>query len=181
MSKDKALSNENIWAPWRTEYIVSLSESQGEPECFVCEARDSQDDAANLVIWRGPRALAILNRYPYTGGHALVCPNNHVADLDDMDEATHIECLSMLRDMKRVMAEALKPHGFNIGCNLGRAAGAGLPGHLHWHIVPRWVGDTNYLEVLAQTRIVPVSLEHLHDALTTSARDLNVPWAVAGS
>jgi ATP adenylyltransferase len=179
MSKDKGLSNKNIWAPWRTEYIMSLGEMKDDGDCFVCDARDSQDDAANLVVWRGPNAIAILNRYPYTGGHTLVCPNAHVADLDDMDEATHLECMTMLRDVKRVMAAAINPHGFNIGCNLGAPAGAGLPGHVHWHVVPRWVGDTNYLEVLAQTRIVPVSLEQLHTSLVDAARQFDLPWAIA--
>ncbi|MCY2927707.1 MAG: HIT domain-containing protein, partial [Planctomycetota bacterium] len=131
----------NLWAPWRMEYIHSLSGPEGE--CFLCRDRDNQaDDDKNLVLWRGPRCLAVLNRFPYTGGHALVAPNAHVADLGDLDTPTMTEIMEMVRDVQKVLQEVVHAHGFNIGINLGRCAGAGLPGHLHVHVVPRWNGDT---------------------------------------
>ena len=173
--RDKALSNENIWAPWRTEYITSITERQ-EGTCFVCAARDAEDDAGNLVVWRGQHALALLNRYPYTGGHMMICPNAHVAELADVDDATMAETMQMARDMVAALKLAVHAHGFNIGCNIGAAAGAGLPGHLHWHVVPRWVGDTNYLEALAQTRIVPISLEQVREAVLAATAELALPW-----
>jgi ATP adenylyltransferase len=176
--RDKALSNENIWAPWRTEYIASITERQ-EGACFVCDARDSNDDAGNLVLWRGPNAIAMLNRFPYTGGHALICPNAHVADISEVDEETSQEISRMCCDMVEVLKHAVHAHGYNIGVNLGIAAGAGLPGHLHWHVVPRWQGDTNYLEALAQVRMVPISLEQLQVLITDAARQLDLPWTIA--
>jgi ATP adenylyltransferase len=175
--RDKGLSNENIWAPWRTEYITSITDRQ-EGACFVCTARDSDDDLGNLVLWRGPNAIAMLNRFPYTGGHTLICPNAHVADMCEVDDATMDEISRMSRDMVETLKLAVQAHGYNIGCNLGAAAGAGLPGHLHWHVVPRWQGDTNYLEALAQVRMVPVSLEQLQIVITDAARELKLPWSI---
>jgi ATP adenylyltransferase len=166
--------NCNIWAPWRTEYIESLSES--ESGCFLCTARDETDrDAENLVLWRGPRTLTVLNRYPYTGGHALIAPLDHVGDMADLDDATLLEMMRVARDMQTILSDALKAQGFNIGYNIGRCAGAGLPEHLHMHVVPRWAGDVNMLTVLGHVRVVPISLEQLYDTITEAARSLDLP------
>jgi ATP adenylyltransferase len=157
------------------EYINGLAD-EGEG-CFLCRCRDDRDhDAANLVLWRGRRCLAVLNRFPYTGGHSLVAPLDHVAEPDELDDQTMLELFQMFRDLQRVLSQALHAQGFNIGINLGRCAGAGLPEHLHAHVVPRWAGDTNFMPVLAGETIIPVALEKLHAQLRQTARQLRLPW-----
>ena len=157
------------------EYIDSLTD--GDEGCFLCRCRDSQDgDAANLVLWRGATSFAVLNRFPYTGGHSLVAPLEHLAGLADLDEATMVEMFQMLRDLQIVISLAINAQGFNVGINLGRCAGAGLPGHLHAHVVPRWAGDTNFMPVLSGTRVIPMALERLHAQLRQEAGRLDLPW-----
>ena len=164
----------NIWAPWRTEYIRSLADHQDD-DCFLCRDRDEPDrDRENLVLWRRSRCLAVLNRFPYTGGHALVAPLDHAGDLAAIDAPTMLEMMEMLRDLQVVLGEGLGAHGFNIGINVGRCAGAGLPGHLHAHIVPRWDGDTNFMSVFDQVRLIPMSLEAIYDALADAAGRLGI-------
>ncbi len=156
------------------EYIDGLADNDG---CFLCRCRDqTAQDAANLVLWRGRRCFAVLNRFPYTGGHSLVAPLDHLGELSELDDPAMLEMVQMLRDLQRVLSEALHAQGFNIGINFGRCAGAGLPGHLHVHLVPRWAGDTNFMPVLADQTIIPVALEKLHDQLRQTARKLNLPW-----
>ena len=165
----------NLWAPWRAEYIQSLSDEDDDETCFLCRCRDQADrDRANLVLWRGRRCLAVMNRFPYTGGHALVAPLDHVGDLASIDGATMQEMMEMLRDLQTSLASALGAQGFNIGMNVGRCAGAGLPGHLHAHIVPRWPGDTNFMSVFDEIRVVPMSLERIYDATRAAARDMGI-------
>jgi len=166
--------NRNIWAPWRMEYIDSLSEKPGA--CFLCRYRDEVgSDARNLVLWRGPRTLTVLNRFPYTGGHSMVAPLEHVADLVDLDDATLLELLRSIRDLRQVLSRALRAEGFNIGINIGRCAGAGLPGHLHAHLVPRWPGDTNFMPVFGGVRVIPQTLESLYEQVRQAARELALP------
>lgn len=164
----------NIWAPWRMEYIESLS---GDEEgCFLCKIRDRPaDDEENLLIWRGPRSLTVLNRFPYTGGHSLIAPRAHVGDLADVDDATVLEMMAAVRDIQRVLAETIRAQGFNIGINIGRCAGAGLPGHLHIHVVPRWAGDTNFMAVFGDVRVIPTSLRKLRGQLCQAAERLGLP------
>jgi len=164
----------NLWAPWRMEYIDSLS---GDDEgCFLCrDGADAEHDRANLVLWRGRRSLAVLNRFPYTGGHTLVAPYEHLAGLDQLDGDTMLEMMRMVRDLQKALTEAVRAQGFNIGINIGRCAGAGLPGHLHLHVVPRWNGDTNFISVLGGARVIPVTLEKLLDELARASRDLGLP------
>ncbi len=163
----------NLWAPWRAEYIQSLS---GDDDgCFLCRCRDETDrDRQNLVLMRRGGCLAVMNRFPYTGGHALVAPLEHVADFAALDGATMQEIMETLSDLQTLMADALGAQGFNIGVNIGRCAGAGLPGHLHAHIVPRWPGDTNFMSVFDDVRVVPMSLESIYDALAAAAQRLGV-------
>ncbi len=164
----------NIWAPWRMEYINGLAE--GDDGCFLCRCRDQREDAKNLVLWRGPRTLTVLNRFPYTGGHSLVAPLEHLAGLGDLDDATLLEMLQMVRDLQRVLEGTIHAQGFNIGMNLGRCAGAGLPDHLHVHVVPRWTGDTNFMPVLGEATVIPVALAKLHAQLRQTAGQLGLPW-----
>ncbi|MGA2266405.1 MAG: HIT domain-containing protein [Phycisphaerae bacterium] len=167
--------HENIWAPWRMEYINGLAD--GDDGCFLCRCRDDRkNDAANLVLWRGRKNFIVLNRFPYTGGHSMVAPLEHLADLTDLDDATMLEMLQMIRDLQRVLSQTVHAHGFNIGINLGRCAGAGLPDHLHVHVVPRWAGDTNFMPVLTGKTVIPVALEKLFAQLRQTAGQLRLPW-----
>ena len=165
--------NVNIWAPWRMEYIESLS---GDPGCFLCNIRENPaDDEKNLVIWRGQRAVTVMNRFPYTGGHCLIAPYDHVPDLDQMDAATLLEMMAMVRDIQKALTGAIAAQGFNVGINVGRCAGAGLPGHLHIHVVPRWSGDTNFMSVFGDVRVIPDALSNLRRKIVTAAEKLGLP------
>jgi len=169
----------NLWAPWRIEYIRSLGGEEGG--CFFCRYRDRpEQDADNLVLWRGAHSFAVLNRFPYTGGHALVAPFAHRPDLEALDAATVQELFALTRDTKRVLERALGADGFNVGLNLGRCAGAGLPGHLHVHIVPRWEGDTNFVSILGDVRVIPQTLGELRAELLATAAEMHLPDLPAG-
>lgn len=166
--------NRNIWAPWRMEYIDSLAEP--DDECFLCRCRDQRDrDEQNLVLWRSDHCMAVLNRYPYTGGHALVAPLEHVANLADLSQQAMLELMSLLIDLQQVMTHAISAQGFNIGMNAGRCAGAGLPGHLHVHIVPRWPGDTNFMGILGDVRVIHTSLAEVYTQLRCASEELKLP------
>jgi ATP adenylyltransferase len=161
------VAQEQIWAPWRLSYIVTTKEHQPEG-CFLCRyAADPKTDAENLVIARGPRTLTLLNRYPYNNGHLLVAPLAHKANLEDLDDEELLEGMRALQDMTRLIRQRMSAEGFNIGVNLGRIAGAGVPGHLHWHLVPRWSGDTNFMPVLADVNVIPQSLTALRELLAS--------------
>jgi len=165
----------NIWAPWRMEYINGLHEG-ADDGCFLCRYRDrAEDDRENLVLWRGRRSFAVLNRFPYTGGHSMVAPFDHVADLDDLSGETMLELMRMLRDLRRLLAHVVRAQGFNVGMNIGRCAGAGLPDHLHIHIVPRWAGDTNFMAVLGAARVIPQTLQDLFSQLRQASERLELP------
>lgn len=163
---------DNLWAPWRMEYIAGLTDA--EPTgCFLCRyCAAPAEDREHHVLWRTERTLVLLNRYPYTSGHLLVAPAAHVPVLDQLPEATLAELTLKLRDAARVLTEALRPQGLNIGMNLGRCAGAGLPDHLHWHIVPRWSGDTNFMPVIGDVRVIPESIAQTAEKLRAAAATL---------
>ncbi|HOD81152.1 MAG: AP-4-A phosphorylase [Spirochaetes bacterium ADurb.BinA120] len=172
--------NTNLWAPWRMEYIDSLG---GQEEgCFLCRYREApvDQDPHNLVLTRLERSLVVLNRFPYTGGHAMVAPLDHVGQLGELETATLVEMMQAVRDLQAVMDRALKAHGYNIGLNVGRCAGAGLPGHLHIHVVPRWAGDTNFMAVLGQVRVIPQSIQETFAAMRRAADDLGLLLARTG-
>jgi len=168
--------SKNIWAPWRMEYIREL----GRPDtgCFLCEYWISPDqDAANHVLWRTTRSLVCFNRYPYTNGHLLIAVAAHKAGLDDLDDAEKLELMQLTADAQSVLTRAVEPHGFNIGINLGRCAGAGLPDHLHLHVVPRWSGDTNFMSVCSDVRVIMQSIDTLYRQLRQLSLDLGLPKA----
>ncbi|MCA9243280.1 MAG: HIT domain-containing protein [Phycisphaerales bacterium] len=166
--------SENVWAPWRMDYIEGLSEGESPPACFLCHYHDHPDDASQHVIWRSARSLTLLNRFPYTTGHLLVAPTAHRARLDELDAETLQELTARLRDGMRLLDRVLKPHGYNVGMNLGRCAGAGLPDHLHWHIVPRWGGDTNFMSVVGGARVIPQDLDTTYANCLKAAAELGV-------
>jgi ATP adenylyltransferase len=138
---------------------VEQAQGDEDPEaCFLCEKPREGDDAAALILARAGAAYALLNAYPYNPGHLLVAPFRHVAALEDLTDDESRDCQSLLARSVRAIEEEMEPHGFNVGMNLGRVAGAGVPGHLHWHLVPRWNGDTNFMTVLGDVRVLPEAL-----------------------
>lgn len=154
--------NQNIWAPWRMEYIRSLGDEMEEDDCFLCRYWEHPEtDRENHVIWRTKSTFVVMNRYPYTNGHLLIAHARHKSDLADLKDDELAEMARTIRDGVNVLRKTLSPHGFNIGYNLGQCAGAGLPDHLHAHIVPRWSGDTNYMAVIGDSRVIPDSLDAL--------------------
>jgi ATP adenylyltransferase len=165
---------QNLWAPWRMEYIESLHART--PGCFLCQyAEHPAADERNLVVWRGPRTLVLLNRFPYSNGHALVTPLRHVAGLDGLTPDELLELICRVRDVQQALTQALGAQGFNIGFNMGACAGAGLPDHVHAHVVPRWAGDVNYMAVLADVKVMPQALERTMTALREASAALGLP------
>ncbi len=163
---------DNLWAPWRMEYIRSLTGDGSGSDCFLCDyAAHPEKDRDNHVLYRGDRSLVVMNRFPYSNGHLLVAPLEHRADLHDLDEGTLLEQTTLTRDWVRIVTETVHCHGFNVGMNFGRCAGAGLPGHLHLHLVPRWNGDTNFMATTGNTRVIPQDLNELYDLLLARAAD----------
>lgn len=157
-------SVQNLWAPWRGEYVVG-EKPAGCPLCTKLEL----DDEAALILARGEHVYAMLNLFPYNNGHVMVVPYRHVADLEELTRAESAEAQRMLERGIRAARAAMGPGGFNVGLNLGEAAGAGIAAHLHWHLVPRWQGDTNFMPVLADVRVMP---EHM----ATTWRKLRDAW-----
>ncbi|HVN76714.1 MAG TPA: HIT domain-containing protein [Thermoanaerobaculaceae bacterium] len=156
-----------LFAPWRFAYVTHAGASQ---QCVLCAAVGGGEDT--LTLARGERAFALLNRFPYTSGHAMVAPVAHVADLSQLDAATLSEMMSLLQRIVRALTQVYQPHGFNIGFNLGEAAGAGIADHLHLHVVPRWRGDTNFMAVTADVRVIP---EELTETRAKLRRALEAP------
>jgi len=146
----------HLWSPWRMTYIESPKNQSG---CVFCNAQAQADDAENLIVQRGEHSFVILNRFPYTSGHLMVIPFIHKPNLEELDSATRAEMMELTSRCTTLLKDIYKPHGFNVGVNIGEAAGAGVLGHVHIHIVPRWVGDTNFMSAVGETRVLPESLE----------------------
>ena len=164
----------NIWAPWRMVYIRSLEEVLGDG-CFLCRYwSEPARDQANRVLWRSERAFVVLNLFPYTNGHMLIAPAAHKAELAELDESESVELMRYTRDAMAVLREAVRAQGFNVGMNFGRCAGAGLPEHLHIHVVPRWEGDTNFMPVLGNAKVIPQSLDEVYAELRRAAQRLGL-------
>ncbi len=158
-----------LWTPWRSQYIDTFrdeDEKNGEA-CFLCQAAQSpENDTKLLVAARREHCFAILNKYPYNNGHTLIAPYRHICELSELSDDELINLTFTIREAANALGKIYKPHGFNIGINIGRAAGAGVPGHLHYHIVPRWVGDTSFTSVFADTKVVSESLVHTRKLLS---------------
>jgi ATP adenylyltransferase len=160
--------SESLHAPWRIEYIRSLEKPAAPDACFICDAAKASTDAerrARFVLWSTEFSVVIINIFPYTNGHLLVAPKAHKPDLEllTLDESNDLQ--SQTTAAVKLLKRALSPQGFNIGINLGRCAGAGVPGHIHQHVVPRWAGDTNFMSVVGEVRVVPQAMSQLHDEL----------------
>jgi ATP adenylyltransferase len=148
-------SMDRLWAPWRAKYIESFSneESKGK-ECLFCEKAKSNDDEKNLVLFRGETCYIIMNLFPYNSGHIMVVPYKHTSSFSSLTEEEMLELMKVIKKGISALEIALKPHGFNIGVNLGRVSGAGIEDHIHFHIVPRWNGDTNFMPVISETKVI---------------------------
>jgi len=155
---------ERLWSPWRMEYIQA-STGVVEDRCVFCALLDEGDPDGERILRREPLVYVALAKYPYAPGHLLVLPTRHVADLEGLTEDEQSAIARLVRTSVRVLRDVSEPHGFNIGLNLGRAAGAGIPEHLHWHVVPRWGGDTNFMPVIGQTRVMPELLDETYAKL----------------
>jgi ATP adenylyltransferase len=157
---------DRLWAPWRLSYVASAKPTTDHDPCFICQGLAETDDRANLIAWRGGKSVVVLNRFPYNNGHLLVAPNAHKGQLHELENDEILEMQQTIARLVGTMRELMTPDGFNVGLNLGKAAGAGLPGHLHWHIVPRWNGDTNFMAVVSDTRVIVQSLDEFYTGLT---------------
>jgi ATP adenylyltransferase len=151
-----------VWAPWRLEYIATADE---QPGCVFCEESAGTLGAASLLVHSGATAIALLNKYPYSSGHLMVAPRRHVGDLAEMTDGEALEIHHLAVRALRVLGEVYGPGGFNLGWNLGRVAGAGIADHVHQHVVPRWAGDTNFMPVLADVKVIPEHLLETRDRL----------------
>lgn len=139
-----------IWAPWRIDYI----KSEKEPYCIFCDMLEKDDDEAMLILKRGDKSFVVMNKYPYTNGHLMVAPYRHTNQLVSLEPEEYSEMFALVQDCVKVLKAEMNPHGFNIGLNLGLVAGAGVEDHLHFHVVPRWNGDSNFMPVLADCRVI---------------------------
>ena len=154
-----------IWAPWRMEYLLKDKDKKDAQGCVFCVGDDTSGDAKRQILYRGEHGFIVMNRYPYSNGHLLILPFRHLCDLSDLSVAEGMELFQLLTLAKEVMQEKLSCQGFNLGMNLGSAAGAGIPGHLHWHVVPRWQGDTNFMPVVGELKVIPQHLHRTYDIL----------------
>ncbi|HSI80519.1 MAG TPA: HIT domain-containing protein [Solirubrobacterales bacterium] len=158
------MATERIWAPWRLAYVKDAAKDSDD-ECIFCAKAAEEDDEANLIVHRGERCFVILNLYPYTNGHLMVAPYQHLSTLPALDPETVAEMMALAQRAMTALEERYSPHGYNVGFNQGRVAGAGVEHHIHMHVVPRWGGDTNFMPVLADTRVMPQTLEQTYEAL----------------
>lgn len=157
-----------LWAPWRREYVTKADSK----ECFLCEALKKVDGEENLILKRGKWSFIILNRFPYNSGHLMVAPLRHEGELLRLTQEEKKEIWELMELSLKLLSKVYNPHGFNIGINIGRPAGAGLITHFHLHIVPRWEGDTNFLPVFSQTKVIPEALEESYRRLKEGLEDL---------
>jgi ATP adenylyltransferase len=168
--------NPNLWAPWRMEYIRSLEDEQRESKaCFLCAyAANAEDDAAHHIVWRGEHVFVMMNRFPYTNGHLMIAPKRHIGDPTQLEEHELIEFTRLTYLGLELLRRVVHAEGFNVGSNIGRCAGAGLPDHLHNHVVARWGGDTNYMAVLGGMRVIPDGLDATYAELIAEARKMGL-------
>ncbi|MHC4259750.1 MAG: HIT family protein [Planctomycetota bacterium] len=167
------MERKNLWAPWRIGYVQGLNQSS---DCFICHNQATpEEDDKNLVLWRSRLCLVILNHFPYNNGHLLIAPARHIPDLDQATDEEMLEMTKLVRESQKALSLAIQPHGFNVGMNFGRCAGAGLPEHLHIHLVPRWSGDTNFMNVCSDTDVISQSLSELFEQLKQISAGHNLP------
>ena len=160
---------ETLFAPWRLEYVSTVDE-RDRSECIFCDAFASTDDRSTLTLRRDRHSFSLLNLYPYTTGHSMVAPIHHCSDLSEIDEVTLTEMMRTAQDLMAAMGEVYHPHGFNVGFNVGEAAGAGIEEHLHLHVVPRWRGDNNMMTVVGETRVIPEDIGRTFERMSAALK-----------
>jgi ATP adenylyltransferase len=159
---------DHIWSPWRYRYV---STAAPQDECIFCAKPAAGRDQENYIVYRGKWNFVILNLYPYTSGHLMIAPYEHVASIEEMAEETAQEMMSLLRRATRHLREIYRPRGLNLGMNIGECAGAGIAGHVHMHVVPRWPGDANFMSVVGETRVMPEALDQTYRKLKAAFSD----------
>jgi ATP adenylyltransferase len=168
------MESKNLYAPWRMEYIRTLEKPDGDG-CFLClaaAANTDEEKRSRLLLWTTDLSIVLINRFPYTNGHLLIAPRAHKPDLDQLTDAEHLDLQKQATIAVKLLKRAVSAQGFNLGTNIGRAAGAGLPGHIHQHVVPRWSGDTNFFSVVGEVRVVPQAISQLYDELIRAKAEL---------
>ncbi len=155
------MADKMIWAPWRSHFVLSKKEKG----CIFCKRLKMKDSLKNLILYRGEKCFVILNKFPYNSGHALIVPNRHVGQVERLTAQESHEFFELTQQTVVAIKNTLKPGSLNLGMNLGRSSGAGIPGHLHMHVVPRWQGDTNFMPVIGKTDVISVPLEPVYEAL----------------
>lgn len=164
---------DKLWAPWRSRYLTAITDHKSKGKgCLFCRIAKEENDVANAIFVRKKYCYAVLNIYPYNNGHSLIVPYRHVKDFSQLKTDEKMEFFDLLEYVKRLMVRELKPDGFNIGMNIGKSAGAGVPGHIHMHIVPRWNGDVNFMPVTAQTKVISQSLKELYKRFVSAHKAL---------
>jgi ATP adenylyltransferase len=166
-----------LFAPWRMDYIRSLHKPGGT-SCFLCEAAAAENETQareRVVLWQTAHSVVLMNRYPYTNGHLLVAPRAHKADLEELLPEEKIDLVEQTTEAVRLLKRAVSAQGFNIGINLGRCAGAGVPGHLHQHVVPRWAGDVNFMSVVGEVQVVPEAVSQMYSELLRVREEMGKP------
>jgi ATP adenylyltransferase len=162
---------DHLWAPWRGEY-VERGACEADGTCFLCEAWMSKDDRHSRVVCRSASSFVILNIYPYNAGHIMVAPSAHTGNIEDLHGDALRDLMELVQQSVRALKRAYSPQGINIGMNLGRSAGAGLEDHIHFHLVPRWNGDTNFMPVLAETKVISEHLEKTYERLRKAFEEI---------
>ena len=167
------MERKSLWAPWRIPYIRGIEETEG---CVLChDFAHPETDDENLLLWRTEKSLVVLNRFPYNNGHLLISPARHIAALDEATDEEMTELMKLVREAQRALSLTVRPHGFNVGLNFGRCAGAGLPGHMHIHVVPRWDGDTSFMSTCTDTKVVSQSMDDLLAELRAVSAEHGLP------
>lgn len=164
---------ERLWSPWRNEYVTTAGSSEGG--CVFCDHLAENDDAKAHILWRGAHVFVILNAYPYNTGHVMIAPLRHVGELGDLSAEERAELMETSNRSVAIIKETMNADGFNVGINLGSAGGAGIPDHLHMHVVPRWGGDTNFMTTVGDTKVLPEMLADTDSKLRPSFRDSGSP------
>ena len=160
---------DQLWAPWRLSYVAQPSKPKSDDpcgDCFICHGLMANDDRASLIAYRSELSTIVLNRFPYNNGHVLIAPKAHKAKPSELTDAETLDLQQLITRVMAAFDKTMKPDGYNVGLNLGRVAGAGLPGHLHWHVVPRWSGDINFMPILGETAVMVQSLDALWELLS---------------
>ncbi len=164
---------EKLWSPWRSQYIDSFKDKTPKSGCFLCDAaKQNVDDSDNLLVHKGKLVFTILNLYPYNNGHLMIVPNSHKSDLISLTQDENLEVIQEVRLAVQALEIILKPEGFNVGANIGKASGAGVDDHIHFHVVPRWNGDTNFMPVLGEVKVISQDLLSTKKKLQTAFKQL---------